>query len=233
MSTSTLPSTAGGADVVGTGEPMRVDLISEAAWSESDPEAVAEPDAEADADAPGGASDAGLPRRRRWYRSAAIPWALLVLALTAAAIFASLWQRAQALENRRAEIVSTADHFLAALTTFKAATIESDVTRIRGYAVGDFADQVGQFFGPSTVASIKRAGVVSVGSVRSVFVQTVNGSTATVLGVVNESVTNTSTPTPRTEVVRVVVELIQTRSGWRVDKVDVLQTPDQSSPLGS
>ncbi len=179
---------------------------------------------------PGGTAPS---RRSVAWLTRAIPWSLFVVAATAAVFFGILWQRSVAAEHKRTEIVNTADDFLKTLTNFKAATIQSDVTRIHSFAVGDFADQVDQFFGPSTVASIKKAGVVSVGTVRSVFVQTVNGSAATILGVVNESVTNSASKTPRTEVLRVVVELVQTKSGWRVDKVDVLQTPDQTSPFGS
>jgi hypothetical protein len=154
------------------------------------------------------------------------------MAVAAAVVFATLWQRGQAADHRRAEVVKTTDDFLGALTNFKAATIQADVARIRGYAVGDFADQLSSFFGPSTTSAIQQAQAVSVGRVQSVFVQSIHGATATVFGVVNETVTNSSSPNPRTEVLRAVIDLVQTNGGWKVDRVEVLQSPDQTSPFG-
>jgi hypothetical protein len=155
-----------------------------------------------------------------------------VLAVTGAVVFATLWQRAVGADHRRAEVVKTADDFLGALTNFKAATIQADVARIRAFAVGDFADQLGSFFGPATTGAIQQAQAVSVGRIQSVFVESIDGASATVFGVVNETVTNSSSPNPRTEVLRAVIDLVETNGGWRVDRVDVLQSPDQTSPFG-
>jgi hypothetical protein len=71
-----------------------------------------------------------------------------------------------------------------------------------------------------------------VGRVQSVFVESIDGASATVFGVVNETVTNSSPPNPRTEVLRAVIDLVQTDGGWKVDRVEVLKSPDQTSPFG-
>jgi len=84
------------------------------------------------------------------------------------------------------------------------------------------------------VGAIKKAKAVSTGKVQSVFVEDITGGTASAFGVVNESVTNTSTPNPRTEVVRLEVELIDTSQGWRVSRLTIFQAPTGGSlPSGA
>jgi len=102
------------------------------------------------------------------------------------------------------------------------------VRTIRSYAVGDFADQVDTFFGPQTVATLRKANAKSTGHVQPVFVESLSGGTASVFGVVNESVTNSTNTSPRSEVVRIDVQMIDTKSGWRVNRVDILQSPGTS-----
>jgi hypothetical protein len=161
-----------------------------------------------------------------------------VAIVTAAAIvFALLWRStssqlgdAQALEHQRAEVVATGTDFLTALTNFSGATIGSDVARIKRFAVGDFAQQVDQFFGPTNTRALQKADVVSIGHVRSVFVQSIDGPQASVFGVVDEAIRNAHTA-PRTETLRIDVEMLETSAGWRVATVDILQAPG-GGPLG-
>ncbi|HEX9376846.1 MAG TPA: hypothetical protein VGB19_11495 [Actinomycetota bacterium] len=166
-----------------------------------------------------------------------LPWILLAVTTAAAVAFAVLWlgaararDRADAENRRRAEVVSVGTEFLSVLTNFKADTIDADVERIRSYAVGDFADQVDQFFGPDTVAALKRAQAESVGRVREVFVQSLDASSASVFGVVDEVITNARSA-PRSETVRIDVELLDTTGGWKVSSVEILQSPG-GGPLG-
>jgi ABC-type sugar transport system ATPase subunit len=125
------------------------------------------------------------------------------------------------------------NRFLIAFTNFKGETIDADVQDIRSFAVGDFADQVRTFFAPDAVKAIREAKATSVGRVQNLFVESLSGGSATVFGVVSEAVTNAANPTPRTEVLRVEVELIDTTAGWKVNRVNILQSPAATSgPLG-
>jgi hypothetical protein len=186
---------------------------------------------------PGGGQKSAPGRRTARVRPF-LPWILTALAVGAAVAFALLWRSAesarrdaQELDHNRAQVVATATQFLGALTNFKGATIDADVRRIRSYAVGDFADQVSRFFGPSNVAALKRAQVSSVGRVRSVFVQSISGPQASVFGVVDEAITN-ATSAPRSETIRIDVEMVDTRDGWKVSSVEILQSPGPG-PFGS
>lgn len=168
-------------------------------------------------------------------RRRSLPWVLFALALAAAVAFATLWRvaarRADETERERAEVVGAATRFLGALTNFSAATISRDVAEIRSFAVGDFAAQVRQFFGPQAVAAIREANAKSTGRVQSVFVQSLDGTSASVFGVVNETVTNANSPLPRSEILRLDVEMIDTTAGWRVNRVEILQSPAEG-PFG-
>jgi len=184
---------------------------------------------------PAPAVDAEPVRRGRVRRL--IPWVLVALATAAAIVFALLWlnaasarDAAQGLEHRRAEVVATGTQFLTALTNFSGDTIDGDVAKIRGYAVGDFAQQVDQFFGPTNVQALQKANVVSVGHVRSMFVQSIDGPQASVFGVVDEAIRNAHSA-PRTTTLRIDVEMVDTSSGWKVSNVDILEAPG-SGPLG-
>jgi len=157
----------------------------------------------------------------------------VVLALS---IAANVWlafrvHSATSADRTRTQVATLARTFLFTLTNFQASTIDHDVARIRSYAVGDFAQQVQQFFGPQAIDTIKHAQAKSSGQVQSVFVETLSGGTASVFGLVDETVTNSSQPRPRAELVRIEVQLIDTKDGWKVNKVNILEQPS-GSPLG-
>jgi hypothetical protein len=171
--------------------------------------------------------------RRRIASSRVLPWTIAAVFL--ATTLAALWllHDAQRDDARSTAVQSTTRDFLTALTTFSATTIDSDVSRIRSYAVGDFATQVQQTFSDARIAQIKSSKVVSQGQVQSVFPENVTGSQATVFGVVNETVSNGSAQNPRSEVMRVEVGLIDTPGGWKVNSVNILQSPGATSvPTG-
>jgi Mce-associated membrane protein len=170
---------------------------------------------------------------RRLTRSRPLPWWLFVVALAAAITFGFLWRSAKAAEHRRTEVASVANRFLIALSTFSGDTIDADVREIRSFAVGDFADQVDTFFDQDAIKALRDAKAKSVGRVQKLFVESLSGGSASVFGVVNEEVTNAANPSPRTDVLRIEIELIETKSGWKVSKVSILQTPTATGPLGS
>ena len=172
---------------------------------------------------------AAPPRRRALLEG--LPWALFVAALAVAIVFAVLWQGAQASDRRRADVASAAGRFLAALTNFTGQTIDADAARIRSFAAGDFARQVDAFFDQQARDALRSAGARSVGRVRSIFVESIAGDSATVFGVVDESVTNQANPVARTEVLRIEIDTIRTTGGWKVERVNILQSPTEG-PFG-
>jgi hypothetical protein len=188
---------------------------------------------------PAAATASTRPARteRRGGVRRSLPWVLVALATAAAVVFALLWRNAdsqlasaQSLEHERAQVVATGTDFLTALTNFSGTSIQSDVAKIRRFAVGDFAQQVDQFFGPTNVTALQKGKVVSVGQVRSMFVQSIDGQQASVFGLVDEAVRSAHSA-PHTSTLRIDVEMLETASGWRVSNVDILESPG-NGPLG-
>ena len=149
----------------------------------------------------------------------------------ATVVFAMLWWGERAEDARRAEVEKTAQAFLAALTNFEAATIDQDVTEIRSYAVGGFAREVDETFSAERVEAIRTNEATSQGRVRTVVVHRLGEDTASAFGVVEETVTNSASPEPRTDVLRVELGLIETSEAWKVDRVEILQAPS-TAPAG-
>jgi Mce-associated membrane protein len=150
-----------------------------------------------------------------------------VAALTASAaiVFAVLWWGLRAEASRKDQVEATTRSFLVALTNFSGPTIERDVAEIRSYAIGQFAEEVQETFSPDRIAAIRDNQATSEGQVRSVFVERLDKATAAVFGVVDETVTNTAQPAPRMDVLRIEVSLIETAQGWKVERVEILQSP--------
>ena len=172
-----------------------------------------------------------VPSLARLARGRALPWALAALMLGSTLFLLFLWRGERAEDSRRAEVAAAARTFLRALTTFGAESIERDVGEIRSHATGEFADEVERTFSPQRIQEIREAGVESVGTVRDLFVQSLEGTEATVFAVVDETVRNESTPEGRSDVLRISLEMIRTTEGWKVATVEVLQTPGGDPPL--
>ena len=131
-----------------------------------------------------------LPSPRRVLRSRILPWALLIVMTAFAATTFLLWRSERAEEERAAAVEAVAGRFLTALTNFSATTIDRDVAEIRSFAVGRFAEEIEATFSAERVEAIRTNGSVSTGRIRSLFVQEVEDDTATVFGVVSETVLN-------------------------------------------
>ena len=109
----------------------------------------------------------------------------------------------------------------------------SDVADIKSFAVGDFAEEAEAFFGQEAVDAIKEAEAESQGEIESVYVQELDGDTASVFAVVNETVTNADLAEPRTDLLRMNINLVRSESGWKVTNVDVLQSPGSTVLQGA
>jgi len=163
------------------------------------------------------------PGRRRAHT--ALPWTIAVVATALAVVFGFMWWSLRAGESRREDVEEAARSFLTALTNFRADTIDQDVAEIRSFAVGAFAQEVEETFSAERLDAIRANQAESRGRVRSIFVQGVQEDSATAFGVVDETVTNSSTPDPRTDVLRVELGLIETTEAWKVDRVEILPSP--------
>lgn len=167
-----------------------------------------------------GAHSRGRPR-------AMLPWILFVAALLAAGAFAALWQRAEGVQDQERELRARTRAFVLALTNFSSESIQSDVDEIRSYATGRFAEEVDTLFSNQTIDAIERAKASSSSDVRELFVQSMGPDSASVFAVMSEEVTNASLQEPQRGVIRLEVELLKTASGWKVEAVQLFQSPGE------
>ena len=156
-----------------------------------------------------------------------LPWALFVIALGAAVFFFMMWRGADTAAAREGEVRATATQFLEALTTFDAETIDQDAEEIRSFATASFADEVDKFFGEDAQEAIRKAKATSDGEVRSLYIQSLQGEQAVLFALVNQTITNKTETDPRTDVLRIEVQMIETTSGWKVGKVDIIRSTDE------
>jgi hypothetical protein len=166
-----------------------------------------------------------IPNPIRLFRRPALPWTIAVFSTALAVLFVILWWSLRSVESRRDEVEEVARSFLVALTNFRADTIDQDVAEIRSFAVGAFASEVDETFSADRLEAIRTNQAESRGRVRSVFVQRLEGDSATAFGVVEETVANAASPEPRTDILRVELGLIETTEAWKVDRVEILQSP--------
>jgi Mce-associated membrane protein len=158
-------------------------------------------------------------------RSPYLSWVIAGVAIGLAILFFLLWRGEAGEEGRRDEVAVAATDFLVALTNFSGETIDQDVAEIEAFAVGDFAEEVRTFFNRQAKQALTQARARSVGRVQRVYVQSVSGDSASVFGVLNETVTNRAQQTPRQEVLRIEIDMIETTGGWKVNRVNILQSP--------
>lgn len=160
-----------------------------------------------------------------------LPWFLLALALIAAATFGSLWQEASSKEDAEDELRAQATEFIQDLTSVSADTAEADAEAIKEWAVGDFGDEAEVFYGQEAIDAVVEAEATTEGDIEELFVQSLSDGEGSVFAVVNYTVTNAGTDEPKTDTIRLSIEMIESEGGWKVNSVRLLESPG-TSPEG-
>ncbi|MGH2752740.1 MAG: hypothetical protein ACRDK3_18005 [Actinomycetota bacterium] len=159
-----------------------------------------------------------------------LPWLLLLLALVATVTFAVLWQQERTRASEEDELRAQATEFIDDLTSISAATAEADAEAIKEWAVGDFADEAEVFYGQEAIDAVVEAEASTEGDIEELFVQSLSDGEGSVFAVINYTVTNAGTEEPKTDTVRMNIEMIETDGRWRVNRVRVLESPGTALP---
>jgi len=160
-----------------------------------------------------------------------LPWFLLALALTAAVTFGFLWQEAQSTANAEDELRAQATEFIGDLMSISAETAEADADAIKQWAVGDFADEAEVFYGQEAIDAVVELDATTEGEIRELFIQSLEDGEGSVFAVVDHTVTNSTTDEPKTDTVRMSIEMIESEDGWKVNRVRIFESPGaQPSP---
>lgn len=161
--------------------------------------------------------------RRRW--PGVLLGAVAVLGIAGTAGFGWAWSSARSAAAASSAVSQTTREFVLALTNFDPGTVGADFARIESYSTGQFASQAKHYFGTSIRQQLSQAGAASRGKIADLYVQSVQGSSASVFTVVDQTYLNKSTTTPIRDTLRIVVGVKETHGVWKISSVQVLQQP--------
>lgn len=156
-----------------------------------------------------------------------------VVASVAALMFGIAWSNESGQSGQQSQATAAANKFLVALTNFKPATVDRDFSTITSMATGQFAGQAAKFFNSAIRGELARALAQSQGQVRDLYVQNLSGSQASLYAVVDQVYVNSKVSSPQSDVLRLVLNMTDTSSGWKVANVSVLEGPSPTSGSGS
>jgi Mce-associated membrane protein len=150
----------------------------------------------------------------------AIALGVLIIGFLAESVFLF---RSNAPEHARSDVLATSRTFVVALTTYDATSLPAQRTKVLGMASGQFRSDFDRLTSnPSFATALTEAKASSKGAIVNLAISSVNGDNATVLAVVDVSVSNVDLKVPRTDRQVIQMTLVHTSSGWKVDGVAVL-----------
>lgn len=150
----------------------------------------------------------------------AIALGVLIIALLAVSVFLF---RSNAPERDRSDVLALSRRFVVALTTYDATTLPGQRTTVLGLASGQFRSDFDRLTSnPAFASALTTAKASSSGKIVNLAISSVSGDNATVLGVVDVTVTNKDLKAPRVDRQVIQMTLVHTSSGWKVDSVTVL-----------
>ncbi len=158
---------------------------------------------------------------------------LAVAGIAGTIIFERAWSNLNGQNAMASQARSAATTFLDDLTNFSAKTVDSDFARLTAMATGDFATQANRFFNSSIRQQLETALASSRGQVRDMYVQNVTGNQAQVYAVIDQLYVNRTLSAPQSDVLRVVVQMVDNGGTQKVSDVTVLEGPSLASPSPS
>jgi hypothetical protein len=157
---------------------------------------------------------------------------MAALGVVGTLVFGLLWANAGGgPAQQNPAVLSSSKTFLNAMFNFNAKTVDSDFGSITAMATGTFSTQAKQFFNSAIREDLEKALAESRGQIRNLYVQSESGNQASVYAVIDQVYVNNKITTPQADVDRLVVNLQQVGSAWKISDVTVLEgaTPGSSS----
>jgi hypothetical protein len=165
-------------------------------------------------------------------RKPLVPWALFGVALFAAIVFGILLKvEADSVareEQAQDEVRERATEFVLKLTNITYESIDQEVPELEEMATGTLQDEINELFSEENTQAIKDAQVELNGEIDDVFIQSLGDETATVFVVATIEVTNDASDAPVPGIARMEMGLDETSEGWKPDRLELFQSPDQA-----
>lgn len=177
-----------------------------------EPDLEVDPDAEPDTDI--------TPSRRRWRSRILVGLLAAVAISTSASLAVTLYQQSE-LKTLREQAITTARDYLVALAAFDYQHLDANKATITSQSTPDFARKYDDM-----VAALRDIVVTSEGVANAtaahVSVEQLDEHTATVVGFVDQHVTNVTAPQGNDQRYRMVVTLVRSDDRWVVDNVETV-----------
>ena len=154
-----------------------------------------------------------------------------VLGLIGTVVFGVLWgTKGGGSSTSNPAMISAARTFLNDLTNFDAKSVDNDFGAITSMATGSFSSQANKFFNSEIRSELETALAESRGQIRNVYVQSQSATQGVIYAVVDQVYVNNKITTPQSDVLRILVNLKQVGSTWKISDVTVLEgaTPESA-----
>jgi Mce-associated membrane protein len=150
----------------------------------------------------------------------AIALGVLIIGFLAESVFLF---RSHAPERDRTDVLGISRRFVVALTTYDSSTLPGQRTTVLSMSSGQFRSDFDKLTSnPAFASALSTARATSSGKIVNLAVASATDGNATVLGVVDVTVTNKDLKVPRVDRQVIQMTLVHTSSGWKVDSVTVL-----------
>jgi Mce-associated membrane protein len=150
-------------------------------------------------------------------------WIAIAVAIVLVQLAASVFLfRSNAPEHNRSDVLSVSRRFVTSLTTYNEGSLSSQRTAVLSMSTGTFRSDFDRLTGSSFADALHQTQASSRGKIVTIAVSSVSSDNATVLGIVDVTVSNKDLKTPRVNRQVIQVALVRTSSGWKVDAVTVL-----------
>jgi Mce-associated membrane protein len=150
----------------------------------------------------------------------AIALGVLIIGFLAESVFLF---RSHSPEHDRTDVLTLSRRFVVALTTYDAATLPAQRINVLAMSSGQFRSDFDRLTSnPAFASALTTARATSSGKIVNLAVASVSGDSATVLGVVDVTVSNKDLQAPRIDRQVIQMTLVHTSGGWKVDGVTVL-----------
>jgi hypothetical protein len=161
-----------------------------------------------------------------------VPWVLFGVALFAAILFAVLLKaKADSVareERAQDEVRERATEFVLKLTNVTYETIDREIPELEEMATGTLLEEINELFSEENTQAIKDAQVELSGEIDDVFIQSLGDENATVFVVATIEVSNNASEAPVPGIARMEMGLDKTSEGWKPDRLELFQSPDQA-----
>ena len=171
-------------------------------------------------------------RPRLAWTIAAIAGVLALAGIAGSVWFGMQWADLYAEDRARQQVRQAATEVVTRLTTFEGENIEEWFASVTAQATGDYRQQLVEVFDQDNRDALRDLEVVSVGNVETLFVQDIQGETATAFAVVRQTLANARTTDPVEDQLRIDVTLQRVEGEWFASEFVVLGPAGVLPPTG-